>query len=101
MDELAALAFECDFIASSGGWSVEKPSSLFFERVIDAAGVDAGMILYEGDRLDNDVLPARRAGVRAAHLMRGPWAHITTAQSPFVAAALHLPSLAQLQSLLD
>lgn len=60
--ELAALALECDFIASSGGWSVEKPSSLFFERVIDAAGVDAGMILYEGDRLDNDVVPARRAG---------------------------------------
>jgi HAD superfamily hydrolase (TIGR01549 family) len=101
VDELAALAFECDFIASSGGWKVEKPSPFFFERVIAAAGTDAGSILYVGDRLDNDVVPARRAGMHAAHLMRGPWAHITTAQSPVVAADLHLRSLAQLQSLLD
>jgi FMN phosphatase YigB (HAD superfamily) len=29
-----------------------------------------------GDRLDNDVLGAQRAGLRGVHLRRGPWGHI-------------------------
>lgn len=101
VEELAWLECECDFIASSGGWRVEKPSSIVFERVIDEAGVHAESTLYVDDRLDNDVVPARRAGTHSAHLMRGPWAHITTPRAPVVGADLHLRSLAQVQSLLD
>jgi FMN phosphatase YigB (HAD superfamily) len=29
-----------------------------------------------GDRIDNDVRPALRFGMRAAFLRRGPWGHI-------------------------
>lgn len=39
----------------------------------DTAGVGAGAILYVGDRLDNDILLARDAGMRTAFIRRGPW----------------------------
>jgi FMN phosphatase YigB (HAD superfamily) len=32
--------------------------------------------LYVGDRLDNDIVPAARAGLRTALVNRGPWAVI-------------------------
>jgi FMN phosphatase YigB (HAD superfamily) len=32
--------------------------------------------LYVGDRLDNDIVPAARAGLRTALINRGPWAVI-------------------------
>jgi phosphoglycolate phosphatase-like HAD superfamily hydrolase len=63
-----------DFIASSASWGIEKPASGFFDRVVDAAGCAPGEITYVGDRLDNVVLPAQRAGMRAVWLLRGPWA---------------------------
>ncbi|MGH3225393.1 MAG: HAD family hydrolase [Streptosporangiaceae bacterium] len=33
-------------------------------------------ILYVGDRLDNDIVPAARLGLRTALINRGPWATI-------------------------
>ncbi|HJP71333.1 MAG TPA: HAD hydrolase-like protein, partial [Candidatus Limnocylindria bacterium] len=30
-------------------------------------------VAYVGDRVDNDVIPAIRAGMRAVWLRRGPW----------------------------
>ena len=33
-------------------------------------------ILYVGDRLDNDIVPAARLGLRTALIKRGPWAMI-------------------------
>ena len=31
---------------------------------------------YVGDRVDNDVLPALRAGMIAVHIRRGPWGRV-------------------------
>jgi FMN phosphatase YigB (HAD superfamily) len=62
-----------DFVGSSGRWGVEKPSPDFFQRVVAEAGRPAGEIAYVGDRVDNDVLPAKRAGMFAVHVRRGPW----------------------------
>ena len=73
---LAALGVPADFIASSAGWGVEKPSPAFFARVAEAAGCGAGQIAYVGDRLDNDVTPAHAAGMLAVFIRRGPWAYI-------------------------
>jgi FMN phosphatase YigB (HAD superfamily) len=52
-----------DFIGSSEKWGVEKPSPEFFGRIVQISGVRAGEIAYVGDRLDNDVLPAKAAGM--------------------------------------
>jgi HAD superfamily hydrolase (TIGR01549 family) len=70
---LTRLQIPADVIASSGGWGVSKPDPAFFARVIDAAGEAPGSIAYVGDRMDNDVLPARAAGMVAVLLRRGPW----------------------------
>jgi HAD superfamily hydrolase (TIGR01509 family) len=83
---LARLQVPADVIASSDGWGVAKPSPEFFRRVIEAAGEPPEAIAYVGDRLDNDVLPARAAGMVAVLLGRGPcgWMH---AERPHADAA--------------
>jgi HAD superfamily hydrolase (TIGR01549 family) len=70
---LRELDLPADFIASSAGWGVSKPDSRFFDKVIEAAGLPPEHIAYVGDRVDNDVVPARAAGMTAVFLRRGPW----------------------------
>ena len=67
-----------DFIASSAGWGVEKPSSAFFRQVaLEAAAAPVAQSPYVGDRLDNDVLPARAEGMRSASSAAAPGATCT------------------------
>ncbi|MFD5187233.1 HAD family hydrolase [Streptomyces sp. NPDC058357] len=73
---LRALDLPADLIATSGEWGCAKPDSAFFTRVLDASGALARETLYVGDHPMNDVFPARAAGLRAAHLRRGPWGHL-------------------------
>jgi FMN phosphatase YigB (HAD superfamily) len=65
-----------DFVGSSERWRVEKPAAGFFERVVETAGAPAEEILYVGDRVDNDVVPARAAGLRAIRIRRGAHAQV-------------------------
>ena len=44
--------------------------------MIEAVPFDPGSILYVGDRLDNDIVPASAAGLRTALVKRGPWGWI-------------------------
>jgi FMN phosphatase YigB (HAD superfamily) len=62
-----------DLYATSAGWGVSKPDPAFFARVVAEVGVEARQIAYVGDRVDNDVLPAKASGMLAVHLRRGPW----------------------------
>jgi len=94
--QLLAAGFEADFIASSAAWGVEKPSGAFFDRVIEAAGRPASSILYVGDRVDNDVLPARAAGLRTAFIRRGPWGFIHAQLPEADLADLRIESLDEL-----
>ncbi len=73
---LRSLNLPVDLIGTSDSWGVEKPSPAFFKRVVQETGVEAGSILYVGDRLDNDVAPAQAAGMATALLRRGPWGYI-------------------------
>lgn len=73
---LRDLDLPIDVIASSASLGVEKPSPLFFERLAAKAGVDPRESAYVGDRLDNDVVPAREAGMVGVFIKRGPWAHL-------------------------
>lgn len=72
-EALMALDLGADFVATSAQWGVSKPDAGFFARVLDAAQAPAERIAYVGDRLDNDVAPARAAGMRPLFLPRGPW----------------------------
>jgi HAD superfamily hydrolase (TIGR01549 family) len=72
-EALRRLGCEADFIATSEAWGVAKPAAEFFERLAVEAGVAPAEIAYVGDRVDNDVEPAQRAGMFAVHIRRGPW----------------------------
>jgi HAD superfamily hydrolase (TIGR01549 family) len=69
---LRGLALPADAIATSGEWGVSKPSAGFFERVAEWAPGRPEEIVYVGDHPANDITPAQAAGLRAAHLRRGP-----------------------------
>ena len=77
---LGALGLGAEFIATSAQWGVAKPDPAFFARVAEAAAAPPPRIAYVGDRLDNDVAPARAAGTRALFLPRGLWGGIHDAQ---------------------
>jgi HAD superfamily hydrolase (TIGR01549 family) len=73
---LRELGLPADMIATSDDWGVSKPDPGFFGCVVEAAPCAADQILYVGDRLDNDIRPAARLGLRTALIKRGPWATI-------------------------
>jgi FMN phosphatase YigB (HAD superfamily) len=77
-----------DFVGSSERWGVEKPAEAFFVRVVEEAGVPAGAILYVGDRVDNDVVPALAAGLRAIRIRRGAHAHVESPPGTVTIASL-------------
>ncbi|MCC5578862.1 HAD family hydrolase [Microtetraspora sp. AC03309] len=95
-DALLAMDLPVDAIHTSAAWHVEKPAPEFFAKVAAVAGRRPEEILYVGDRLDNDVLPARRAGMRTALLRRGPWGYLHAARPGATDADMVVDSLAAL-----
>ena len=75
-----------DFVGSSERWGVEKPDLEFFAHVVEAAGAPAAEILYVGDRVDKDLLPALEAGLRAIRIRRGAHADV---ESPPKTITIH------------
>ncbi|MER8105989.1 HAD family hydrolase [Kitasatospora sp. NPDC094016] len=76
---LYGLGLPAAAIVTSGEWGVSKPSAAFFDRVTAWAPGEPHEIVYVGDHPANDVTPARAAGLRAAHLRRGPIGLTSTA----------------------
>jgi HAD superfamily hydrolase (TIGR01549 family) len=93
---LGRMGLPVDVIASSAGWGVEKPSPEFFLRVASAAGAPPAQVAYVGDRLDNDVLPAAAAGMKAVFLHRGPWGYVQASRPEVARAHIRLRSLSGL-----
>ena len=78
--QLRALGIDAEVLATSDEMGVAKPAPAFFDRALELMGDAAPAdVAYVGDRIDNDVLPAAAAGLRAVWLRRGPWGVI---QSP-------------------
>jgi HAD superfamily hydrolase (TIGR01549 family) len=97
---LIRLGLPADLIASSAGWGVSKPDPGFFAKVIEVASEPAEAIAYVGDRLDNDVLPARAAGMRTVFVRRGPWGWMHADKPDIALADLRVSSLLELPDLL-
>jgi FMN phosphatase YigB (HAD superfamily) len=90
-----------DFVASSARWKVEKPSSLFFQKIAEEAQAAPGEIAYVGDRLDNDILPALEAGMVAVFIRRGPWGYLHAQRPEAARAHLRINSLGELPAALE
>lgn len=84
---LRELSLPADMVATSDDWGVAKPHASFFQAVVDAAQCQADRIVYVGDRLDNDLMPAKVAGMRTAFIRRGPWGYIFENHADMAGAA--------------
>jgi FMN phosphatase YigB (HAD superfamily) len=94
---LRDLDLPADLIVTSGEWGVAKPQPEFFQRVLEVAQAAPNATVYVGDHPANDVFPAKAAGLRVAHLRRGPWGHLWADDPEVVGAAdWRLDSLTQL-----
>jgi FMN phosphatase YigB (HAD superfamily) len=91
--QVRAMGLPIDLVVSSASLGVEKPSPEFFRRAAGALDVDPAELLSVGDRLDNDIVPARAAGCRTAMVRRGPWGIRDAARPEASDADLVLESL--------
>jgi FMN phosphatase YigB (HAD superfamily) len=100
-DELGReLRLPVDLVASSVTLGTEKPDAEFFLQLCREAGVQPSEAAYVGDRVDNDVLPAKRAGMVAVFIRRGPWGHLHATWPEVDQADVRIESLSQLPAAL-
>lgn len=97
---LRKLDLPADMIATSDDWGAAKPDPAFFRALAEAAPCAPGAIAYVGDRIDNDLKPAKAAGMCTVFIRRGPWGYIwgnhpdlATAADWQVSTLLELPGL--------
>ena len=75
--QLLDLHLPHDVLATSDDLMAEKPTEEFFRAVMKLVGASSpSEVLYVGDRVDNDVLPAMAFGMRTCWLRRGPWGQL-------------------------
>lgn len=93
IEQVVALGLPVDFAGSSADWGVAKPEPDFFARIAEGLGLAYDQILYIGDRLDNDVLPAIAIGMHAAFIHRGPWGYLQATWPEAVQVAHRIDNL--------
>jgi FMN phosphatase YigB (HAD superfamily) len=74
--EAVLAPLRLDLVVSSETLGAAKPDPDFFLGVAARLGVEPAWTMSVGDRVDNDVLPALEAGMKAVHLRRGPWGRL-------------------------
>ncbi len=60
-----------DVIASSAELGVAKPDPAIFKTALGMAGCEASQAVMIGDRLDNDIIPAKKLGMQTLWLRNG------------------------------
>ena len=50
---------------------IEKPDEGIFQRALEQAGLSGDRAIHVGNRLDNDIRPAQRVGMRTIWMLRG------------------------------
>ncbi len=97
---IEGLGISLDLVGMSAAWGLHKPAPAFFERIARELELPPASIAYVGDRVDNDVRPARAAGMTAIFLRRGPWGWIQAGREDPPEASLVIESLAELPAAL-
>jgi HAD superfamily hydrolase (TIGR01662 family) len=98
---LRKMDLPADMIATSDDWGVSKPDPGFFRALADMAPCAPGDLVYVGDRIDNDLMPAKAVGMRTVFIRRGPWGYILENHPGMATVAdWRVATLAQLPGLL-
>lgn len=75
-DAVRSFGVDLELVGMSATWGLHKPDPAFFERIARELALPPERIAYVGDRVDNDVRPAKAAGMVAVFVRRGPWGWI-------------------------
>lgn len=98
--QLASLNLRCETIITSEELGAEKPDRAFFEVLLERLSIsDPSQVLYVGDRVDNDILPASQFGMLTCWLRRGPWGRLQDLPDDAI-VDMHLEGLGELPLLL-
>jgi N-acetyl-D-muramate 6-phosphate phosphatase len=99
---LRGLDLPADLVVTSAEWGAAKPDPAFFAHLIEVPPGEPHEIIYVGDHRDNDLEPAKAAGLRAAFIRRGPWGYLW-AEDPKVRklADWRVDSLTELPALIQ
>ena len=60
-----------DVVLASAELGVSKPNRLIFEKALELSGVPAHNAVMVGDRLDNDIKPAKGLGMKTVWIRKG------------------------------
>ncbi|MGC4106604.1 MAG: HAD family hydrolase [Thermomicrobiales bacterium] len=101
VEQLAGLGLPLDLIASSSTLGVSKPDPRFFEQIALQLQLAPNEIVYVGDRLDNDVLPALSLGMHAVFIKRGPWGYIHSSWPQAHRVTDTIASLSEIEGIID
>jgi HAD superfamily hydrolase (TIGR01549 family) len=93
---MCALGLDTDIITTSEHLGFDKPSPHFFEAMLAQSGFRASEAAYVGDRVDNDILPAREIGMVTVFIERGPWGRIHARQGRASQADICIAALSEL-----
>ena len=93
---LESFGLDAHLITTSAELGVDKPSPDFFQKILELGGLRPDETAYVGDRVDNDVIPARAAGITAVFLERGPFGRAHARRGDAAHADLHVKTLAEL-----
>lgn len=101
IEQFQHLGLPLEMYASSTLWGVHKPDPRFFERMAAELELEPGEVMYVGDRLDNDVLPAQEFGMQAVFIRRGPWGYLHAGWPEIEQVRHRIDSLTELPRLLE
>jgi putative hydrolase of the HAD superfamily len=87
--KVRALSVDVDVVVCSdeNGCEHRKPDPLPFFNALDALGLDAGGVVFVGDRPDKDVAGAIAAGMRAVRVRTGEYASRPDEPAPWRSVA--------------
>jgi FMN phosphatase YigB (HAD superfamily) len=95
-DEMRTWQLPVEFVTDTAQLEAIKPDRRFFTRLVERFELDPRQVAYVGDRPDNDVVPAREAGLVAVFVRRGPWGRLMGGWPDAGRAHLTVESLAEL-----
>lgn len=93
---LQSFGLDAHLITTSAELGVDKPKAEFFSKILEMAGLQPEETAYVGDRVDNDVRPAKAAGMTSIFLERGPFGKVHARRGDATDADIHVKSLADL-----
>ena len=70
LEEYGLLRY-VDVVAASAELGVAKPDKEIFNKAFEMAGCTAGECVMIGDRLDNDIIPAKELGMKTIWIRQG------------------------------